>query len=311
MDSPIFLRGLVRAFNRRSAWLTAACATILLALFGALPWFGATSRMIDHHYQPGSLVRELDETFRIDNRVALDALNAQGRASAAGLAFLAMLVGAFCAGGWLSLFTEDRRGSDWIHFCRGGARYFWRFVRLLVLTLLSFQLIGWLVYDDPWKSIVQEKIVGVTDLEQLKSELSMRILGWTQDALYLALFALILAWGDVTRTRMARIDSSSAIASGLRTWATIFERPVFVLRPLVLITAIELAVMLLAGVARHWVEAPLGADSGIAPILLLAAITAAVIGVRSILRGARYSASLETWRALEPELDPDSSGASR
>src|SRR6202008_4310950 len=127
-------------------------------------------------------------------------------------------------------------------------RFFWRFVRVIPLTLVWLHLAGWIVYETPWKWAMSF-LYGAQDgdLEVVASELVARRIVWAQDGLYAALFGLVLAWGIYTRARLALQDAPSAVWAGLCTWWTILRHPLRALAPLVSLWIV--VALLLLGVA--------------------------------------------------------------
>lgn len=299
---PIFLVALVEAARQRAAWLLTLLGVALLALAAALPWYGGIAELIGNRYAPGSLVANLDETFRAEHREALDALGASSRAALSGVALVAMLFGAFTAGGWLTLFHDRRRGDVARRFLAGGARFFGRFTRVWFLTLLLLVLCGWLVYGDPWISLVKEGLVGVHDTEELVSERSAVTLVWVQDGLYALLFALVLCWGDYTRTRLALHDGRSAFWAGLESLALLLARPVRTLAPLAALVIVEAGGLWLLARSQGALEATLGAETGLGTIVALGVLGLVALAWRACVRGARYAATTRTSRELVPPL---------
>ncbi|MBI5434183.1 MAG: hypothetical protein HZA52_15220 [Planctomycetes bacterium] len=310
---PLVLVALARAFRQRAAWLAAALVTALLALTAALPYLGGFAGLIEHRYEPGALVANLDETFRADNRVALDALSTSARAVLSVLALVAMLVGAFCAGGWLTLFHDRLSGNVLARFLGGGARFFGRFVRVWLLTLCLLALCGWLVYGDAWVVLVKEGLVGIRDNEEFVSERSAVTLTWVQDGLYALLFGLVLSWADYTRTKLALLDGSSAFWAGLESLALVVAHPVRTLGPLLALIVVEAAGLWLCARVQLPLERSLDADAGVGSVLALAGVGFVALAWRTLVRGARYAATAETSRELVPPLPiPDPwSAASR
>jgi hypothetical protein len=296
----VFVRALSSALVRAPIWLTVAFVTTLLALVVSVPWFGFFQQAMEHRYEPGSLIAVLDETFRFDHRAGREVLEEGTRSGVGVAAVLAMLVGVFSAGGWLQVFLEGAEGQSVRRFFFGGSRYFFRFLRVLFLTLLSLHLIGFCVYGLPWEYVVERWMLGVTDgdLEVLASGLEARRVVQVQDGLYVLAVALVLAWGDYTRTRLALHDTTSAAWAGLCAWATIIAHPVRTLRPLVLLLATE--ALLLAGVAwlSHGVQRNLGPDSGWGPLVVLIALGQLTLCWRTIVRGARYAATVRVSHQL-------------
>ena len=296
----VFVRALTWALARAPVWLTVAFFTTLLALVVSVPWFGFFQGAMEHRYEPGSLIAALDETFRFDHRVERGVLEEGTRSSVGVAAVLAMLAGVFSAGGWLQVFLEGSEGQSVRRFFFGGSRYFFRFLRVLLLTLLSLQLIGFLVYGLPWDFFVERLMLGVHggELEVLSSEREALRATQAQDGVYLLLVALVFAWGDYTRTRLALHGTSSAVWAGLCAWATIFAHPIRTLRPLVLLILTEAAVLAGAAWLSLGVQRNLGAESGWGPLIVLIALGQLTLCWRTVVRGARYAATVQVSHHL-------------
>ncbi len=304
----IFLHALRQALGRTSVWLTHFALIAALAAAAAAPWFGFYDSSFAHHYEPGALVRELDETVRFDLRSARDAFESASRGWVGVLSFVALLVGAFSAGGWLQVFLEHTQGESVRRFFYGGARFFFRFARVVLMTLVVLQLVGWVVYGAPWEWLVLEKLLELPkpQLEELASEAVARRTVFIQDGLYAALFALVLTWADFTRTRIAAHGHKSVVWAGLCCVATVVTSPVRTLRPLLLLWFAESAVLVVAWFAMQQLEGSLGPESGKWTVLAMYAVGFAVLAWRTIIRGARYSACvLVTRDVVRPPSRPD------
>ena len=311
----IFLRSLRMALGRPPLWLMSSLLIVLLALPLALPWAEWFDATLANRYQPGSLARSLDETFRQDHREALANLAQGSSRSAAALGVLAVLIGIYAAGGWLQVIVERTRGHSLRRFFSGGARYFWRFSRMTLLTLAMLAGLHWLLYDWPWQTLVLESLLDVPPsdfgrLETLDSERFALSVGWVRDALGALGFALIMCWGTYSRVRLALHDGSSVIWAGLVAFWTMLTHPVQTLRPLLLLLISEALVvtLVLGGLSRHldagFALPAVGEEaSGMAAgwrILLLALIGLTALAWREILRGASYHAALQVSRAIVP-----------
>ncbi len=295
----VFLRGLRSSLGRVPLWLLSWFVPLLFALVLAVPWGEGLGAALAHRYEPGSVLGSMDETFRADQSELLGVLNESSASAAAFLAFLAFLGGIFAAGGWLQVFLERTEGHSLRRFLWGGARYFWRFLRVAILTLLSLSLLTWLVHGGAWKWML-EFWFGAKDgdLEVVESELTAVWIGWIQAGLYAALFALVLTWGDYTRTRLALFDTRSALWAGSLSWALIFRHPVRTLRPLFLILLFEVAVIALLGKLSWGVNGAIGPESSWLAVALLFALGQAGLLWQAISRGARYAAAVRVSRAL-------------
>lgn len=313
---PVFVRSLVSAMGRVPQWLFVWALTFTLALVAALPWYAWFEGVTEHRYAPGAVSGHLDAVFRQDHRAALSALQRATGESGAVLAFLALLMGVFTAGGWLQVVLERTRGHSMRRFLYGGARYFWRFLRVLGLTLLVLLLWGWVFYGAPYEELVLGKWLGVPrkdwgKLETLDSEGTLFAVRAAQDLGFGLFLALTLCWADYTRTRLALQGTHSALWAGLQTFFTILRRPVQTLRPLVLLLLCELAVILLVGLVVDRVEASfVSPEGGVAPgsarVLLIGALSQVALAWRVIVRGARYQATaIVSQQVVRPISRPD------
>ena len=312
----IFSRALFSAMGRVPIWLVIWFSMFLLALVVALPWYTWIDDTVGNRYEAGMVSPFLDAIFRFDHREGLSALNASTAQSGSVLAFLSMLIGVFVAGGWLQVLLERTRGQSLRRFLFGGARYFWRFLRVLVLTLLVLQLFGWLIYGAPFQDWILGSWLGVpksdwSQLESLDSEGTMFAIRATQDGLFALTFALTVTWADYTRTRLALQDTYSAVWGGLQTFFLLLRHPMKTLRPLVVLLLIETLVIFSLGALITWLEGGLGATEGAEPggvgrVWLIALVSQFVLMWRCIIRGALYHATaIVSQEVVRPLSRPD------
>jgi hypothetical protein len=309
---PVFLGALRTTLGRTPIWLTCWIVPLFLALVLAVPWRGFYAGVLAHRYEPGSVLASMDEGFRFDHRAGLDSIQKSTAGIAAALALVVMLFGVFSGGGWLQVFLERTQGHSLRRFLWGGARYFWRFTRVWLVTLLSLALLSWVMYGWPWKTALR-LLVGAEDgdLEVLASERSAVLVTWLQDGLYGLGFALLLAWGDYTRTRLALQDTRSAVWAGLCTWGLFLVHPVRTLRPMLVLFVLEVAVVLTVGRVARDLGRGLGPESGAGALLLLFLLGQAALLWQGIARGARYHAAAQVSKALVPPLAQPDPWASR
>ena len=305
--SPVFWGALRTTLGRTPIWLTCWLAPLCLALVLAVPWRGFYQGVLANRYEPGSVLAFMDEGFRFDHRPELDSLKRGTAGIAAALALVVMLFGVFSGGGWLQVFLERTQGHSLRRFLWGGARYFWRFARVWGVTLLTLALFSWVMYGWPWKTATK-LLFGAEDgdLEVLISERNAVYVTWAQDGLYGALVALLLVWGDYTRTRLALQDTRSAVWAGLCTWGLIFLHPLRTLRPMAFLFAIEAAVVIALGSLARNADRGLGPESGAGTLLALFMLGQAALLWQGIARGARYHAAAQVSKQLVPPLaQPD------
>jgi hypothetical protein len=305
---PVFLTAILGALGRTPIWLLTWLVTLALAALAALPWIDWFARTTAHRYAPGAELASLSEVFRFDHRAELGALRTQTGQVVALLGLGAMLFGVFAAGGWLQIFLERTSGHSVRRFLWGGSRYFWRFLRVWILTLIVLAAVSWLCLGWPWNTFVAGFLFGAPggETEVLTSEWTALWLGWLQAGAHALLFALVMVWADYTRTRLALQDTSSSFVAGLATVGLLVRYPVRALRPMVLLFLIELAVLWIAGAASGRLDAGLGADATWQDVALLFLVGQAALLWRAVHRGARYHAAVTVSRDLVPPLlQPD------
>ncbi len=309
--TPITLRALNGAVGRTAVWVSCWLLFELLALTVAMGWFDWMSGALQNRYAPGSLINDLGANFRTDHSEEMSAASQYAAGLGAILAFVALLFGAFTGGGWLQIALERTEGRSLRRFFGGSARFFWRFLRLMVLQMLVLAALGWIVYETPWESLVLGRWFGVPDgdyssLETLDSEATVRTLAWVQDGLYAALFALVSSWSLYSRTRLALHDTKSALWAGMCTIAMLFRSPIRTLRPLALLFFVDLAVVFVCGRMLSGFQDGLGPETGIATIAIIFGIGRFAVAMRHLTRGARYYAAVHVSRELvRPIAKPD------
>jgi len=298
----VILEALRVAFGRPAVWLTTWLCMGLVVLCLTLPWLGWFTRVLGD-YAPRSQFFGLSTIFRFDEGAEMGQLrNATSRA-AAGVSFIALFIGVFAAGGWLQVILERTHGQSLRRFFLGGARYFWRFFRLLLLSLVLLHILGWVLYEWPWETIVLKGIMGVPEsdyskLETLSSEQTVANLGFLRDGLYAIGFSLILIWGIYTRTRIALNDTSSVIVSGLAAMWTIVRHPLMTLRPMILLRLLEGSVLVGLGLFTGIFQEGLEHEPSLTTVLILLGIGQLALMIREGLRGANYCAAVRVSQDL-------------
>lgn len=312
----VSLRALTAALGRMPIWLVTWGTVLLLSLVVALPWFFWFSEEVGHRYAPGTVSGFLDTVFRSDHRSELEGMNQATAQSGAILAFLSLLIGVFFAGGWLQIVLERTRGQSVRRFLFGGARYFWRFFRVLLVSLVVLAFFGWIVYERPFEQVVLGKWLGLSaegqkGLSGLDSAASAFAVSATQHAVYGILFALTLTWGDYTRTRLALQDTYSAVWAGILTFFTMLRHPIRTLRPMIVILIVEALVMFGLAWLMGWIEEGFiitedVEPAGVGRVWILVVLGQVVLMWRAIIRGARYHATASVSHVIvRPLSRPD------
>ena len=309
---PIFLHALRAVVAKPPLWIFCWSVPLLFAAVPALAWKSWFEATLEHRYPVGSLLASMDEVFRFDHQNDLDALKRGGGGVMAALAFAILFFSVYSAGGWLQVALERTSGHSLRRFMWGGARYFWRFVRVFGITVLTLALLSWVFMGWPWKALLA-LLFGAENgnLEVLQSESTAVALGFVQAAGYALGLALVLVWGDYTRARIALHNARSAAWAGLCTWGLLLWHPIRTLRPFLLIFLFEVAVVYGFGRLSWGVNTGLDEASSGRSIALLFALGQLPLLWQVICRGARYHAAVRISRTLVPPLSQPDPWASR
>jgi hypothetical protein len=313
----LFLAALRKAAARPILWIATWAALFLLGLAPALATLGFMRGAFGEGTADWRTLREmstsvgtdswtLTETFRQDQREGLAQLATSNAHVMSALAVVAMLLGVFAAGGWLQLAYERVDGRQFRRFCFGGAVYFWRFLRVLVLVALLLALVHWVCYGTPWKELVLGQLMAVPEsdwdkLETLESELDVARLGWIRDGVAALAFGLVYVWGVYTRTRMAQRDAHSALGAGVATFFVMLRHPIQTLRPLLFLYTMQaLVVVAAAGWLVEYIDGRATDQPRVGHIAALFAVAQVAALWRHLSRGATYLAAASVLQHLVP-----------
>jgi hypothetical protein len=299
---PVVLEALRVSLGRPAVWLTTWWCMALIVLCLSLPFVGALMEHVGS-YAPGSQFFSLSTTFRFDHGSDLGAVRGAVSSTAAGVGFLALFFGVFAAGGWLQVILERTHGQSLRRFFLGGSRYFFRFFRVLLITLLALHVLGWVLYEWPWEKLVLQGLFGVPEsdlssLETLDSERTYANLAFAQDGLYALGFALVLVWGLYTRTRIALNDTSSALIAGIASLYTIVRHPLKTLRPMLLLALLEASILVGLGFATDSFQSGMEEKTSLVSVLILLGLGQLGLLIREALRGAGYCAAVRVSQDL-------------
>lgn len=290
--------------GRAPLWLLCTLVPILPALLLAAPWQRWFAKTLEHAYEPGSLLAGLSVTFRYDHREALGTLGDSTAVAGAVAAFVCTLAYVFAAGGWLQVFLERTDGRSVQRFFRGGARYFWRFLRVYLLFMVLLHLGRWFLDGPPFEWLVEKKLFGMPtgELEELENERLVLRLTHLRAGLEALLFGWLFVWAIYTRTRLALHDTRSALWAGLCSFFTLMRHPLKCLVPMLLFVLLEGLVFDIIGTVVEGLQADLGPGSTWQAPALLGLLTLAGLVFAEFVRGARYAAAARTSRVVVPPL---------
>jgi hypothetical protein len=213
-----------------------------------------------------------------------------------------MLLGVFFAGGWAQLACDGGDGSVVARAGAGARRFFWRYVRVWLLTLALLSIWTWLCFEWPWRKLVLDWILRLPEasgdrLEALTSEWSAVAVRLAQAGLYALGVVLVLCCADYARLRIAWKDRRSALLAWFGAAALLLRSPRRALGPLAAIFLLELALVAAASWLARGFEGRIGVqEAGLGAVGVLAATTVALAFLRCWLRGARYLAAGEVVR---------------
>jgi len=308
----LYMRSIQHVIKMPVAWLPPTLIMFLLAAPLGAPRYSWFRNVLGNRYAPGEQIHYLTQDFRTDHGAALSQLDAWAADAAAYLGLSAILLGLLFAGGWLQLLTGTGEGSVLRRFAFGGARFFWRFGRLLVLVLLILGGLRLVLYGDLWNEWVLSRLFDVPDydfgsLETLDSEAIKVRLGWAQDGVFALLFALVLSWATYTRARIALHDSISVLWAGAGAAWTMLRHPLLSLRPLLGLLIVEgLMVTVVLGQTARFLDRRLMDGAGILEVSGLFALGLVALLVGEVMRGAKYVTAVEITRTLvRPVTPPD------
>jgi hypothetical protein len=296
------LRGLARGILCWRWWAIAAALELALALPPALFWHEWLRGALAGRYAPGELFANLSTIFRFDQRAGLNELGNDVGLWMGCAALVSMLLGVYFAGGWAQLAFDEQEGPLLARAVPGARLHFWRFVRVWLLTLALLALWSWMLFDWPWRKLVLDWMLQLTDasgdrLEALTSEWSAVAVRLSQAAIYALGVALCLCSADYARLVIARRSGRSALAGWFSALWLVGRSPVRALAPLAAIFGLELALVAAASFCARGTEGGIVlGQSGLGAVALLLVTTVVLTLARCCMRGARYMAAAEFVR---------------
>jgi hypothetical protein len=296
------LRGLALSALCWRWWAIAALLELALALPAALYWRQWLDGALANRYEPGELFANLSTSFRFDHRAQIDALQSDASIWLGCAALLSMLLGVFFAGGWAQLACDGEDGRVVARAGAGARRFFWRYVRIWLLTLVLLSVWSWMLFEWPWKKLVLDTILKLPEasgdrLEALTSEWSAVAVRLVQAVIYALGVALLLCCADYARLRLAWKDRRSALFAWIGAAAMLAGSPRRTLGPLAAIFLVEVALVAAASWFARGFEGRIGVqEAGLGAVGVLAATTVALAFLRCWLRGAKYLAAGEVVR---------------
>ncbi len=201
-------------------------------------------------------------------------------------AFVFFLFMLFVTGGVLETYREDRRLTAGEFFAASGG-FFWRFVRLLLLSIIPFVIVG-MVYQ-----ALNKAADGIGD-HAIADQVGI-FLGWGATLVFLLLALAVRLWFDIAQVRAVAQNEPRMWRNSWRAWRITwhdFGRLYRMYFAIALVAWITLAVGLVI-----WAELPATATGAVFVILEL--VMFAQIATR-----LWQLASAMTWYQQHPDMMP-------
>jgi len=170
---------------------------LVCGALGTVPAFVRLSRSLGHSLAGQPLTNRFDlgmlaELFRLPD-VSLERFTTTSFL----FAFVFFVFMLFVTGGVLETYRDDRRLTTGEFFAASGA-YFWRFVRLLLLSIIPFVIV----------SMIYQTLKGVADHvgDRAIADQVGIFLGWGATAVFLLLALAVRLWFDLAQVRAVALN---------------------------------------------------------------------------------------------------------
>jgi hypothetical protein len=285
--------GLVAAWRRPGLTLVFWVWSLLLAGVVAYPvycWLGQlTSYSLDaDRLLTGLSVDVLTELTQYDRSSVWGML----WAGVLAVGFVALVGNAFFAGGIIDVLLTGEERRPFLHrFFRGAGRFFWRYLKLLVLAGVTIVIVGGAGYA--------AVAAAVSRLRDSASEL----LGLVASVLPLIVAGVVVAWSilslDYARIAVARDDTRRTF----RAWTAALR---LVGRHLLSTCGLALVMVVLLGLAALVLLVPAGSLPTVTSVQILRmfALQQAFIIVRTWLRVGLLAGEVDLYQRLVPAPAP-------
>ncbi|MFT7516840.1 MAG: hypothetical protein ACI84O_000625 [Myxococcota bacterium] len=204
------------------------------------------------------------------------------------LMLLSSIFGLLFSGGWMSMATHYRDEHSLRAFLKGGGESFFPFLRTWLLALPLFALITYVFWGTPSEWVLA-KLMPEGDASLAASETTGRAIDITRQVLYMLALLKVEIIIDLARASIIVSRRSSALFAIMRAIGFLFRRPFAVFVIVLLGFVIEGCLL----VSVEWLRSLLGWS-------LLSAVVFMPF-VRHLMRGARYSAVANYYRAATGE----------
>jgi len=294
------VEGLRAAFRCRRVLLALALVNLAMALAVVVPIGRAWNSVMGHQFDSAALAQQWDWALGGDLARSFPGMAGRGAGVLAATVFFSWVLGAFVAGGWLEIFHAYEGRPGLRRFCTGAGSTYGRFLRLGVVNLIAFALVGWMLRGGGW-DMFQAFWWGSQDKADLNTEWMAEGLSWLQSAAYLGAISAVLVASDLAKVGCIVRGGRSMVAAFVRGLRIASVHPGRAFGVVWTIYAIEIGVAWV--MARVWISLSPAAVSwwGILALFVLAQIW---MMLRCGLRGARLAGLYRIWQDAQPTATP-------
>ena len=187
-----FSSGFALLCRRQCALWWIFAVNFACGLLGALPGFMAVRRGMGHSLAAHELTHRFDIGMFVELLRLPDVHLTSFTSASYVFVFLFFVFMLFVTGGVLETYREDRRLSAGEFFAASGA-YFWPFVRLMLLSIAPFAIVG-MIYQG------LDKIADRVGDQAIADQVGI-FMGWGAMAIFLLLALGVRLWFDIAQVR--------------------------------------------------------------------------------------------------------------
>jgi hypothetical protein len=260
-------------------WLLVWALTLACALFIALPVAAVLYARLGHSLYAGAMFQNFDIQWLAEFRNASGNWPMAAASPALVLIFVAyLLMATFVSGGALAVFTGDEPA-----FWPGCGRYFWRLLRLLLVSLVCYAVVFAL------DNLLARTGHWIWDRGML--ERPVVIFGWVRAAIALLLFLFVNMVFDYAKIRLVAENRLGALAAARAAFQFVGRRPGTTLATYGLISVLA---AVLAGC--YWFLSGALPRTALGWLALVLILQQAFVAGRVWLKLLYLAAQVEVWR---------------
>ncbi|MBL8694329.1 MAG: hypothetical protein JNJ88_09560 [Planctomycetes bacterium] len=204
----------------------------------------------------------------------------------AAVAFAAFALGIASSAGWAALAARGDLRPTAAAFCSAAGEYFFRFLRLAMISLIAIAALRWLLYGSPSEALLRAWC-GSEELTELSSEPVARAFVRSRSTLFVVGTAAAVLASDLGRLHLIRAGSHSALAAIAVGVRRLMRSPLRCGTAAAAAFALEIALLY---VISFWVSAASSGDATQLNVASLFVATLAVGVIRETTRAGRFAA---------------------